>query len=407
MYPIGTLSFWCQQIAAGRQGLLTQVGLETYVDPRQGGGGLNAVTPEEMVSLVNVAGIDHLWYRAFPIDVAIVRGSSVDEQGNLSLENEAVTMNVLYQAIAAKRSGGTVIVQAKRIVSAGSIHPRMISVPGILVDAIVVDPDQHLDEMSPELDWLKVSDRTPRPPSPVLAASNKEAWRHWMHQRYLNPEAATPSSSQHAQSAIAATNAPVLEVRPHTADGIIARRAALELQDGALVNIGTGLPSRDLLPVTIEEEIESNVELSVETGLLGGFNNGVGFRSNVRAILDTPGIFSVYGSGLPVATFLSMLEFDEEGSVNLLRYGDTYHDNQGGELPVSRGTAWRGCTQFSPRNAPSPRPKDHRSAQPLTPKPQGGDFRAHEITLGQQLLLPFPCHSSRSPSARGERCARP
>lgn len=126
MYPLGSLSFLCQQLAGGRNGYLTQVGLETYLDPRQLGGKLNRVTKEELVSLVQLNGEEHIWYKGFPITVALIRGTAADEDGNLSLEEENLTMNTLYQAMAAKRFGGIVIAQVKRVVPKGSIHPRLV-----------------------------------------------------------------------------------------------------------------------------------------------------------------------------------------------------------------------------------------------------------------------------------------
>lgn len=312
MFPLGTLSFWLQAMAAGRDFYLTKVGLETYVDPRQGGGRLNRRTTEELVSLEYVAGEEYLRYRRLPVDVAILRGSVVDEEGNLSLEGEPVTMNSLYQAIAAKRFGGVVIAQAKQLVEAGSIPPRLVAVPGVLVDAIVIDPDQHRDEASPDLEWLVPDMRLPRPPAEVLASSSKVVWREWF-------ESGRGGGDDHPE---ALGTVGRLLAAGGVADTLVARRACLELRSGSLINVGTGLPTRDLIPVAIQEGLDEQVELSIETGVLGGYLNGAGFRSNMRSVLDTPAIFSVYASGIPEATFLSMLEFDREGNVNLLRYGD-------------------------------------------------------------------------------------
>lgn len=311
MYPLGTLSFWLQAMAAGRDFYLTKVGLGTYVDPRQGGGRLNRRTADELVSLELVAGEEYLRYRKLPIHVALLRGSVVDEEGNLSLEGETVTMNSLYQAIAAKRFGGVVIAQAKRLVEAGSIPPRLVAVPGVLVDAVVIDPDQHRDEASPDLEWLVPDLRLPRPPVSVLASSSKLVWREWFESG--RADAGAGGEAGPLERLLAAGGA---------ADRLVARRALMELRPGSLVNVGTGLPTRDLIPAAIEEGLDACCELSIETGVLGGYLNGAGFRSNMRAVLDTPAIFSVYASGIPEATFLSMLEFDQEGNVNLLRYGD-------------------------------------------------------------------------------------
>jgi len=311
MYPLGTLSFWLQSMAAGREFYLTNVGLGTYVDPRQGGGRLNRRTTEELVTLEIVAGEEYLRYRKLPIHVALLRGSVVDEEGNLSLDGETVTMNSLYQAIAAKRFGGVVIAQAKRLVESGSIPPRLVAVPGVPVDAVVIAPDQHRDEASPDLEWLVPDLRLPRPPAFVLASPSKLVWREWFESRRADTSSGGEAGT--LERLLAAGG---------TADRIVARRAVMELRPGSLVNVGTGLPTRDLIPAAIEEGLDACCELSIETGVLGGYLNGAGFRSNMRAVLDTPAIFSIYASGIPEATFLSMLEFDQEGNVNLLRYGD-------------------------------------------------------------------------------------
>ena len=124
------------------------------------------------------------------------------------------------------------------------------------------------------------------------------------------------------------------ETRPVTADVAIARRACLSLHPGAVINVGAGLPLREIPPVAIEEGIESDVLLSVETGVLGGLFNGAGFHANIAAFLDTPGIFSLYGSGLIGGAFFSMLEFDADGNVNLLRYGSTWV-GPGGSMDIA------------------------------------------------------------------------
>lgn len=317
LFPLGTMGFLCQQIAAGRRGLLTRTGLETYMDPRQGGARLNARTTEELVSLTEVDGEEYLWVRAFPITVAILRGTTVDESGNLSLEEENATMSILYQAMAAKACGGKVIVQARRLVSEGEIHPRMVAVPGIFVDAIVIDPDQHADEANHEMDWLLPWDRIPKPPARVLVSSDLGVWRRWIHERTVDDSLAPP-------------------VRPLVVDSVVARRCALEIEPGDLVNIGAGLAARDLLPVAVEEGIDEMCSLSIEPGHLGGWVNGALFRANTQAILSTPDIFSAYSSGLLAKTVLSMIEFDREGSVNLLRYGNTLV-GPGGSMDIAEG----------------------------------------------------------------------
>jgi propionate CoA-transferase len=315
LYPLGSLSFWCQAMAAGRKSYVTPVGVGTYLDPRNGGGKLNAVTTEDLVSLVRVGEEECIAYKELPIHVAIIRGSVVDEEGNLSVEHEHVTMNALYQALAAKRFGGKVIVQAETMVPAGGVPTRSVTIPGVLVDAIVLDPDQYYDDSLPDLHWLNPFSRVPHPPAQVLASPSRDAWTTWLTDGVIDDGLAPP-------------------VRVLAPDVLVARRAACELRRGDVVNIGQGLPAREILPVTIEEGLQDQVELSIETGHLGGIVNGLGFRANTRAILDTPAIFSLYASGLVNTAFFSMLEFDAAGNVNLLRYGDTWV-GPGGSMDIA------------------------------------------------------------------------
>lgn len=316
LYPLGSLSFWCQAMAAGRDHYLTRVGLETYMDPRNGGGRLNEAASEDIVSLTDVDGEPFIKYATLPISCALLRGSVVDEAGNVSIEHEDATMNVLAQALAAKRFGGKVIVQAHEVVPEGSIPARLVEIPGALVDAIVIAPEQKRDEGAVDLEWVSPWDRLTPPPAQVLASPEAEAWRRWLHEGVIDEGLAPP----------------VRRLMPET---IVARRAAMELSKGAVVNIGQGLPMRDILPVTIEEDIQRDCLLSIEGGHLGGVVNGLGFRSNTTAIMDTPGIFSLYGSALISAAFFSMIEFDAQGNVNLLRYGDTWV-GPGGSMDIAQ-----------------------------------------------------------------------
>jgi propionate CoA-transferase len=314
LFPLGSMSFWCQAMAAGRDRYLTKVGIDTYMDPRRGGGKLNGRTTEDLVSLATVDGDEHIVYPRLAIDVALIQASTVDEDGNVSLEDEPATMNVLYQALAAKRFGGRVIVQSRRQVAAGQIPPRLVAVPGILVDAIVINPSEERDDSTGTMSFLMPAHRISRPPARVLTSPQRGVWRRWLTEATIDESCP--------------------ETRQVTADMAIARRACLSLEPGAVVNVGAGLPLREIPPVVIEENVENDVLLSVETGVLGGLFNGAGFHANVMAYLDTPGIFSLYGSGLIRSAFFSMLEFDADGNVNLLRYGSTWV-GPGGSMDIA------------------------------------------------------------------------
>jgi acyl CoA:acetate/3-ketoacid CoA transferase len=304
-FPLGTLAFWCRTSAAG-QALLTETGLDTYMDPShpgpRSGGQLNRAAAKPLVERVEFDDGPQLRFPPMPVDIAIIRGTTVDRAGNLSLEDEQVTMSVLYQALAAKRRPhGQVIVQASQLVEEGDIPARNVAVPGELVDQILIHPQAHIDESAPMLDWLDQEARLPRPPRQVLLDHDTEVWRRWQE------TGAAPPSRE----------------RRLTADVIAGRRALMELGRGELINLGLGPPMRDVAAAAVDDDIDPELRFSVETGVLGGVLNGRWYRSGVTSILETPDIFSLYTTSVMDASCLGMLEFDAQGNVNLLAYGNT------------------------------------------------------------------------------------
>jgi propionate CoA-transferase len=194
--PIGTIFHWLRESGAGRPGLFTDVGFQTYLDPRVEGGRANGAARDPLCEVVQLGGREWLFYPALRVDVAFIRGTSVDPQGNISVEHEPASLGIFTLAVAAKHCGGKVIAQVKRRVESGSVHPRLTIVPGRLVDAIVVDPEQ------PQI----VSGEHPELTGEIRAL--------------LHPD-------------------PV----PVSIASAIARRAMLELADGQLVNLGYGIPA--------------------------------------------------------------------------------------------------------------------------------------------------------------------
>jgi propionate CoA-transferase len=280
--PQGVISHLFRDIAAGKPGTLTHVGLGTFVDPEQDGGKVNSITTEDIVHRQKINGKDYLFYDAHPIDVAIVRGTSADQNGNISMEKESLTIEGLALAMAARNSGGIVIVQVEKRVKNGSIDPKLVQIPGILVDAIVVVDDitQHMQSYGEQFNEAYVS-------NDIL---------------------------------LDADNAPF----PLNERKVIARRSAMLLnRDKRVLNYGIGMPE-GIAQVLAEEGVESYFTPTVEPGAIGGTPAGglsFGCAISPECIVDQPYQFDFYqGGGLDIA-FLGLAQCDAKGNINVSRFG--------------------------------------------------------------------------------------
>jgi propionate CoA-transferase len=277
--PQGVLSQMMREIAGGRPGVITKTGLHTFIDPRQRGGRQSTSATDDLVEVVTLDGDEWLRFKPFPMNVAILRGTTADEDGNVSMEQEAILGEMLSTAQAVRRCGGIVIVQVKRLARRGTLPPRTVKVPGILVDYVVVEPDQR--------------------------------------QTY-----ATDYSPSYAGE----VRVPLATVKPlpFGARKIIARRAAMELKPGAICNLGAGI-STGISAVAAEEGVLDKVVLTNEQGFIGGApltGPDSGTAQNYDAVVDQPYQFDFYdGGGLDVA-FLSFAEVDPRGNVNISRFGN-------------------------------------------------------------------------------------
>ncbi|GGD33794.1 acyl CoA:acetate/3-ketoacid CoA transferase [Aureimonas glaciei] len=278
--PQGVISQLVREMAAGRPGLITRTGLHTFVDPRQLGGRQNKAAQEDIVEVLDIAGEEWLRYKPFPLDVVILRGTTADEDGNVSMEEEAIPGEMLSCAQAARRLGAAVVVQVKRLARRGTLPQRSVRIPGILVDYVVVDPEQR--------------------------------------QTYAS--AYEPSYAGEMR-----VPAEAMRRLPFTERKIIARRAAMEIVPGAVCNLGAGI-STGVSAVAAEEGILEGITLSNEQGFIGGApmtGPDSGTAQNFDAMVDQPYQFDFYdGGGLDVA-FLSFAEIDAAGNVNVSRFGDT------------------------------------------------------------------------------------
>ena len=273
--PQGALSELIREMAAGRPGLFSQVGLHTFVDPRMGGGRQSKCATEELVKIVNLDGKDWIFYKPYQVDIAFLRGTTADEDGNVTMEREAVFGEMLSMAQAVHRNGGIVIVQVARLAQRGTLPAKQVKIPGMLVDLVVVDPTQR---QTYAMDY-----------SPAYAGEVK---------------------------------VPLGDISPLPLDPrkIIARRAALELAPGAICNLGSGV-STGIATIAAEEGIVDKITLTNEQGLIGGVPSAdAGAATNYTSIIDQPYQFDFYdGGGLDLA-FLSFAEVDQSGNVNVSRF---------------------------------------------------------------------------------------
>lgn len=283
--PQGQLTLLYRAIAAKQPGIVTHIGIGTFVDPRIEGGRLNASTTEDLIDVVQLAGREWLFYKAFPIDVCLIRATTADEHGNLSIEREAVHMEALPLATATRNCGGIVIAQVERLVSGGTIPPHRVVVPGHFVDVVVVSA---------------------RPTE--------------CHQQALG-EQYNPAYSGEVR-------APTLHL-PSLEFGIrkvIARRAARELVPGSVVNLGQGMPEGVAL-VASESGMLDKLWTSLESGVIGGIPTkhvNFGVAVNPLAIIRHDDQFVSYNGGGVSMAFLGFAQTDETGAINVSRFGKQF-----------------------------------------------------------------------------------
>lgn len=293
--PQGVISIMFRDIAAKRPRTITSVGLGTFVDPRNGGGKLNSLTTEEIVELIEFDQKEYLAYKPQHIDIAIIRGTTGDMDGNISMEKEALFLESLPMAMAAKNCGGIVIAQVERLAERGYLRSREIKIPGILVDCVVVaeKPEHHCQTFAVDYD-------------PAFTSEIKK---------------------------------PLSEIKPMQLDErkIISRRAAFELNMNAIVNLGIGVPE-GVASVSAEENILDLLTLTAEPGVIGGIPAGglnFGAATNVGVLIDQPAQFDFYdGGGLDI-TCLGMAQADKHGNLNVSKFG-TRLSGAGGFINISQ-----------------------------------------------------------------------
>lgn len=279
-FPQGVIAQLLRDSAAGKPGTLSHVGLGTFVDPRSGGGKINAMTLDDRVSLMDVDGQDYLFYKRIDANVALLRGTTADENGNITMEDECLFLENLAAAQLVTNMGGTVIVQVKRVVKVGELDPQKVRIPGIFVNAVVVaDDEMHMQTFA-------------EPMNPAYCGRGEVA-------------------SEISQS------------RQLDAKKIIARRAAMELKQGAILNYGIGVPEV-IAAVTDEEGITDQMIATVEPGAIGGTPAGglsFGAAAFPEAVITQDQMFDFYDGGGIDQAFLGLAECDQNGDLNVSKFG--------------------------------------------------------------------------------------
>lgn len=278
-FPQGVIAHLFRAIAGGKPGVLTKVGLQTFADPRVEGGKMNTAAKEDLIEVMQLHDKEYLFYKSIPVNVAIIRGTTADSEGNISIEHEGVKLETYHIAAAAKNSGGIVIAQVERITNKGTLKPLAVEIPGILVDYVIVAKKEN-HKMNVGVQY-----------NPSFSGEIVEPLEMMTHTK--------------------------MDLRK-----IICKRSACELKLDSTINLGIGMPE-GIAAIAVEEGIESRLTMTIEAGAIGGIPGGkfdLGAAANVEALIGQPNIFDFYdGGGLDI-TFLGLAQCDASGNINVSKF---------------------------------------------------------------------------------------
>lgn len=298
-FPQGQITQLYRSMACGLPGKMSKVGLGTFVDPRVEGGKMNERTKklEDISDIIEYDNEEYMFYRSIPLDVCIIRGTVADEMGNITMDDEAMKLEVLPAVLATKRYGGKVIVQVKRIAETGNLHPKEVVVPGVHVDAVVVSEDPFEDHRQTS---------------------------SWYYDPAYTGDLRTPSGSGEALE---------LDVRK-----FIGRRALFEINKGDVINLGTGIPNDTIGGISDEEGTSRDYMITVESGMYGGSQAGgvdFGIAKNTFAMITHDQQMDFYNGAGVDATFMGAGELDEEGNINATKMG-SFAAGAGGFIDITQ-----------------------------------------------------------------------
>ena len=295
--PLGVVSHVLRASAGRKPGILTKVGLNTFIDPRQSGGAMNSVSTAKLSEIINIDGEEYMFYKAFKPNIALLKGTTVDINGNVTMEKEAVYVDPYSSAMCVKANGGKVIVQVERV-SGRPADRTKVKIPDCLIDAIVVVPDQvqsFVEPYSPALsnEWIVPEDQV-----------DAELERMNEINRRIAPSRGKTRGIEHQ---------------------IIARRACMEIEDNYTINLGIGIP--EMVPPALKDMgRDKKIRLTVEAGVIGGRPVGglcFGAGINSEVLQDEAYQFDFYDGGGLDATFVGAMQVDPKGNVNVSKSGNS------------------------------------------------------------------------------------